>query len=77
MNGFSLTLTVKTADDVDRLFKALSEGGKVQQQPTETFFSKRFAMTDDRYGVNWILLVEQEMGSNSNANRKNGSLASV
>jgi PhnB protein len=75
MGGFSLTLSLKNAEEVDRLFKVLSEGGQVFQAPSETFFSKRFGVCNDRYGVNWILMVPQEM--NSAATRETGTLASV
>ena len=56
--GFSLTLSVASDAEVDRLFAALSEGGSVAQAPTKTFFSSRFAMATDRFGVMWIILVE-------------------
>ena len=56
--GFSLTLSVADDDEVDRLFAALSEGGSVMQAPTKTFFSPRFAMVTDRFGLLWIILVE-------------------
>lgn len=56
---FALTLDVASAEQVDRLFAALTEGGGVVQAPQETFFSKQFAMARDRFGVTWIILVEQ------------------
>jgi len=56
--GFSITLSVASEPDADRLFAALSEGGSVIQAPTRTFFSSRFAMATDRFGVMWIILVE-------------------
>ena len=56
--GFSLTLSLADDGEVDRLFAALSEGGSVMQAPTKTFFSPRFAMATDRFGVLWIILVE-------------------
>ena len=56
--GFSLTLSVADDAEVDRLFAALSEGGSVMQAPAKTFFSPRFAMATDRFGVLWIILVE-------------------
>ena len=49
MEGFSLSLEVHTIADADRLFTALSIGGKVQMPIGETFFSKRFGMVADRY----------------------------
>jgi PhnB protein len=55
--GFALSLTADTVEDADRLFTALSEDGKVQMPLTKTFFSPRFGMVADRFGVSWMVLV--------------------
>jgi PhnB protein len=55
--GFSLSLTVPNAAEADRLFAALANGGQVQLALTKTFFSPRFGMVADRFGVNWMILV--------------------
>lgn len=54
--GFALTITAPSAEEVDRLFAALTDGGSVVQAPQKTFFSPRFAMAKDRFGVLWIVL---------------------
>ncbi|QJD30278.1 VOC family protein [Methylococcus geothermalis] len=56
--GFSLTLTVADENEADRLFAALAEGGQVQMPLAKTFFSPRFGMVIDRFGVCWMVLVE-------------------
>jgi len=55
--GFSLSLTVPSAADADRLFAALGDGGQVQMPLTKTFFSARFGMVADRFGVSWMIIV--------------------
>lgn len=55
--GFALALSGKDEAEVDRLFGALSEGGKVTMPLTKTFFSPKFGMLSDKFGVNWMLLV--------------------
>jgi PhnB protein len=55
--GFSLSLTASNAAEADRLFAALANGGQVQLPLTKTFFSPRFGMVADRFGVNWMILV--------------------
>jgi PhnB protein len=55
--GFSLSLTVKDEGEADRLFGALAKGGQVQMPMAKTFFSKRFGMVEDRFGVSWMLYV--------------------
>ena len=56
--GFALTISVAGAAEADRLFAALSEGGQVQMPLTKTFFSPRFGMVADRFGVVWMVIVE-------------------
>jgi PhnB protein len=41
------------------VFAALGEGGKVQMPLGKTFFAKRFGMVADRFGVGWMVIVEQ------------------
>src|SRR6185437_2331080 len=40
--GFSLSLTVSSDAEAERLFSALADGGQVQMPLTKTFFSSRF-----------------------------------
>jgi PhnB protein len=56
--GFALTITAANVAEADRLFAALSEGGQVQMPLAKTFFSPRFGMVADRFGVSWMLIVE-------------------
>ena len=55
--GFSLTLTVPNEAEADKRFKALSEGGQVRMPLAKTFFSPRFGMLQDKFGVGWMVIV--------------------
>lgn len=55
--GFSLSLDAPTEADADRLFAALADGGTVQMPLGKTFFSPRFGMVADRFGVSWMVIV--------------------
>jgi PhnB protein len=55
--GFSLSLTVPNAAEADRVFAALGDGGQVQMPLNKTFFSPRFGMVADRFGVSWMVIV--------------------
>jgi PhnB protein len=55
--GFALSLTVSTEAEADRLFGAIVDGGQVIMPLTTTFFSPRFGMTTDRFGVSWMVYV--------------------
>ena len=55
--GFSLSLSVGTEAEADRAFAALAEGGQVRMPLTKTFWSPRFGMLQDRFGVSWMISV--------------------
>ena len=55
--GFSLTITAKNDAEAEKLFAALGDGGQVQMPLTKTFFSSRFGMVGDRFGVPWMIVV--------------------
>jgi PhnB protein len=54
--GMALALTLPSAAEVDRVFAALGAGGQVQMPATKTFFSPRFGMVADRFGVSWMIM---------------------
>jgi PhnB protein len=56
-NGFSLSITVANEGEADRVFAALGDGGKVQMPLAKTFFSPKFGMVADRFGVAWMVIV--------------------
>ena len=58
--GFALSLTASTDAEAQRLFTALSSGGKVQMPLGKTFFSSAFGMLTDRFGVLWMVYVAAE-----------------
>jgi len=57
--GFSLSLAVATEAEADKLFAALSDGGQVQMPLAKTFWSPKFGMVVDRFGVSWMVNVPQ------------------
>jgi PhnB protein len=55
--GFALSLSVPTEAEADRRFAALANGGQVRMPLAKTFFSPRFGMVADRFGVLWMIIV--------------------
>jgi PhnB protein len=55
--GFSLSLLVSDEAEANRLFAALADGGQVEMPLAKTFFSPRFGMVADRFGVSWMVVV--------------------
>lgn len=57
ISGISLSLTLPDNAAVDEAFAALSDGGKVVMPLDKTFWSPRFGMVEDKFGVNWMVSV--------------------
>jgi PhnB protein len=58
-NGIALALSTGSDADAERIFNALADGGKVNMPMAKTFFSSRFGMVADKFGVGWMVLVGQ------------------
>jgi PhnB protein len=55
--GFKLALTVPTEADADRVFNALAAEGKIEMPLVKTFWSPRYGMVTDKFGVEWMVMV--------------------
>ena len=55
--GFQLALMVPTEAEADRAFDALADGGAVNMPLARTFWSPRYGMVKDRFGVHWMVMV--------------------
>lgn len=56
-NGFRLALVVPTEIEADKAFNGLADGGKVDMPLAKTFWSPRYGMVTDRFGLGWMVLV--------------------
>lgn len=52
----SLSISVPTEAEADRLFKTLAADGTVLMPIGPTFFSKRFGAAADKFGVSWMII---------------------
>jgi len=59
-SGFSLALNVATETEADRTFSALADGGQVKMPLTKTFWSPKFGMLQDRFGIGWMISVAHQ-----------------
>lgn len=57
--GISLALGVPSVTEAERVFQALSEGGTVQVPLQETYWTQRFGMLTDRFGIPWLINCEE------------------
>lgn len=55
--GFSLAYLAKDVAEADRAFAALADGGQTRMPLGKTFFSPRFGMIEDKFGVLWNVIV--------------------
>ncbi len=57
-DGFSVSVQVESVEEADRCFHALAEGGDVRMPIQQTFWSPRFGMLVDRFGIPWMVNCE-------------------
>lgn len=56
--GFSLSLNIPDVDEAERVFAKLASGGEVRYPIAKTFWSERFGMVVDRFGIPWMINCE-------------------
>lgn len=59
-NNFALSLNAESMEDADRLFAALSAGGKTTMPMAQTFWGSYFGMLTDKFGIAWMVSFETE-----------------
>ncbi|WP_341226660.1 VOC family protein [uncultured Arcticibacterium sp.] len=52
-NNFSLFLSTDNREEADRLFRALSKGGKITLPLSDQFWGSYYGICLDRFGINW------------------------
>lgn len=55
--GSRLALTVPTESVADHAFNALADGGRIDMPLARTFWSPRYGMVTDRFGLGWMVMV--------------------
>ena len=60
MQAMWVSLVVDTAEDAERIFQALADGGQVRMPLGPAFFAARFGMCVDRFGVPWQVTCVQD-----------------
>ena len=59
-SGFSLSISLPTEAEAQRVFAALAESGSVRMPLTKTFWSPCFGMLTDRFGLDWMVTIIPE-----------------
>jgi PhnB protein len=63
--GVTLHLGFETADKARAMFETIAKDGTIKMPFAETFWSKGFGVVDDKFGVSWMVDVEEEGGENA------------
>ncbi|MGI8741202.1 MAG: VOC family protein [Bryobacteraceae bacterium] len=58
-NNFSVSIGCESLPEIERLFAALGENGKVKMPLHDAFWGARFGMLTDQFGINWMLNCEK------------------
>ena len=59
IDGCSLVYNASDEAEADRAFAALSHGGQVTMPLGKTFFSPKFGMCTDKFGLGWMVMLAQ------------------
>lgn len=59
-NNVYITLQPDTREETDRLFKALSMDGKVEQELQDMFWGDYYGSCQDKFGVHWMFNCDQK-----------------
>jgi len=51
----SLSVVIDSKEEADRIFKALSTGGKITMPIADMFWGAYFGMLEDKYGFIWMV----------------------
>lgn len=57
--GIQLSLNFSSPEEAERVFHALAENGRIQMPLQQTFWSPRFGMLVDQFGIPWMINCEQ------------------
>lgn len=53
--GFALSISVAAETEAERCFNALAQSGNVTMPLAKTFWSPRFGMLTDKFGMGWMI----------------------
>jgi PhnB protein len=54
-NRNTISISAESREEADKLFKGLSEGGKIEMPMADGAFGSYFGMFADKYGIQWMV----------------------
>lgn len=61
-NNIYISLNVDSKEEADRLFRGLSEGGKVEMPMSDMFWGAYWGSFTDRFGIQWMINHSKHQG---------------
>ena len=58
-NNFSISVNTGAKDEANRIFKELSNGGRITMPMSKTFWGSYFGMFTDKFGINWMVSFDE------------------
>lgn len=62
-NNVALSLDCGSEEEIEAYYAKLTAGGTVTMPLGDTFWSAKFAMFTDRFGINWMLNYDKEVAA--------------
>lgn len=56
----NISINVESKEEANRLFEGLSKGGNITMPMQDTFWGDYFGMTEDKYGIEWMISYNKE-----------------
>ncbi len=58
-NNMSISISCSSEEEINRLYNAFSEGGKIECALMDSFWGSRFAFVVDKFGIGWMFNYEK------------------
>ena len=58
-NNFYISIHTESREEADKIYKALSDGGKIEMPIGDTFWGDYFGMFADKFGIQWMVNFSQ------------------
>ena len=58
-DSFSISLSADSKEEADKLFAALSAGGKITKPMEDAFWGNYFGMLTNKFGIQWMVSYNQ------------------
>lgn len=62
-NNFYISIEAESKEEADKLFKGLSEGGKIEMPMADQFWGDYFGSLVDKFGVRWMINYSNQLGN--------------